>query len=256
MSLDWNSLVTRVIQETAVGLTTGAGLVSARAKELAPIRKVFAGGQRKWRFMSMTEYESSKSVREALGLKTMNIAPRHASVTYKTAKTERERKWMRRDYARVVTGGDTKNMNVPLSRIVANPDKGPGEKGRLMRSSAERSTFNAAGKQTGGLTRQGRHELNSMRSLSGGMLGGRLRDEIHPTPASPGQRMTATVESPTPYAKYQEFGTRHNPSHPFLRPAADESREEVVSTVRGLVGTALKGGVGGANLRLHISLKP
>jgi HK97 gp10 family phage protein len=255
MSLDWNSLVSRVIQETAVGLTTGAGLVAARAKELAPIRKVFAGGKSHWHFMSMTEYESAKSVREALGLKTMNIAPRHAMVTYQTSNA-RERKWMRRDYARVIDRGDSANMNVPLSRIVSNPDKSRGDKGRLMRRSAEVSTFDAAGNQTGGLTRQGRHELNSLRSLHGGMLGGRLRDEIHPTPASPGHRMAATVESPTAYAKYQEFGTRHNPSHPFLRPAADESREEVVSTVRGLVGSALKGGVGGSNLRLNIRLKP
>ena len=46
-----------------------------------------------------------------------------------------------------------------------------------------------------------------------------------------GSRVVASVVSPTPYAKYQEFGTRHNAAHPFLRPALLESRGEIASLI-------------------------
>lgn len=40
------------------------------------------------------------------------------------------------------------------------------------------------------------------------------------------------VESPTPYATYQEFGTSHNRPQPFLRPALYESRNILRFEVR------------------------
>ena len=247
MSLDFSALIERITENMVVGLTAGAGTISVRAKELAPIRKAFAGGRRKFRFLTAEEYAETTEARKAFGLKSLSIAPAHIQKNYSASS-------QRRRYATVVTGGDTKNMNVVLSRMVANPNKSAGDKGHIAFSGFETSTFGPKGGQTGGLTRRGRYELNSLRSMAGGMLGGTLRDEISVVPATVGVRSMSQVVSPTPYAKFQEFGTRHNPAHPYMRPAADESSQEVVSIIRDLVGTASKGGVGKVNLKLR--LKP
>jgi len=56
------------------------------------------------------------------------------------------------------------------------------------------------------------------------VLTGRLRAEVHAEPAAGGPVFVARVVSPTPYAKYQEFGTRHNRAQPYLRPALAAQR--------------------------------
>jgi len=80
------------------------------------------------------------------------------------------------------------------------------------------------------LTSRGRYELRTgranFRSSRGTTLGGRLRGEIHVQPAEGGgTRWVTAVVSPTRYAKYVEFGTRHNRAQPYLRPALNEVRE-------------------------------
>lgn len=79
------------------------------------------------------------------------------------------------------------------------------------------------------LTVRGRAELKSGRAnfTSAGKtsLGGRLRGEIHSVPVEGGgTRWEARVESPTRYAKYVEFGTRHSRAQPYLRPALAQVR--------------------------------
>jgi HK97 gp10 family phage protein len=78
------------------------------------------------------------------------------------------------------------------------------------------------------LTTRGRYELRTGRANiqvgSRTYLGGRLRSEIYAEPASGGPVFIATVLSPTPYAKYVEFGTRHNRAQPYLRPALADQR--------------------------------
>ena len=81
------------------------------------------------------------------------------------------------------------------------------------------------------LTSRGRYELKTGRadfSNSDGVLtlGGRLRGEIHVVPAEGGgPRWVARLVSPTPYAKYMEFGTRHNRAFPYMRPTLAQVRE-------------------------------
>jgi hypothetical protein len=66
-----------------------------------------------------------------------------------------------------------------------------------------------------------------------GRVGGRLRGEIHILePRWIGTTMWAYVQSPTPYARYQEFGSNHNRAHPYLRPALYESRKVLIAEVR------------------------
>ena len=87
------------------------------------------------------------------------------------------------------------------------------------------------------LTKSGRYEVASGRANyrprhRAGQVGGRLKGEITSTKATiEGNVIEATAISPTPYAKYQEFGTVHNPAHPYMRPAAEESRSEVISAM-------------------------
>ncbi len=59
-------------------------------------------------------------------------------------------------------------------------------------------------------------------------IGGRLRGEITVELAEfAGGSLWAHVTSPTPYARFQEFGTSHNRAHPFLRPALYEARAKL-----------------------------
>ena len=79
-------------------------------------------------------------------------------------------------------------------------------------------------------TARGRYEIRSGRANftgpDGTTVGGRLRGEITAVPAEGGgPRWVAKVVSPTPYAKYVEFGTRHNRAQPYLRPALSQVRE-------------------------------
>lgn len=85
-------------------------------------------------------------------------------------------------------------------------------------------------------TRSGLLKANS--ALFQGRIGGRLRGEIRMTrPVVKGGFIWMTVESPTPYAVHQEFGTRYHRAQPFLRPALYESRNILRSEVQAKVGT-------------------
>jgi len=87
------------------------------------------------------------------------------------------------------------------------------------------------------LTSRGRNELRSGRANftgpGGTTLGGRLRGEIHMVPAEgSGPRWVAKVVSPTRYAKYVEFGTRHSRAQPYMRPALAQVRESFRGRMR------------------------
>jgi len=73
-------------------------------------------------------------------------------------------------------------------------------------------------------------------------LGGRLRGEIFPTPPQrQGNFYWAFVISPVEYSAPQEYGTRHNRPHPFLRPALYEARTKLRDSVaRGVRNTGDK----------------
>ena len=86
-------------------------------------------------------------------------------------------------------------------------------------------------------------------------VGGRLRGEIFVQPAKlSGSKAEAWVISPTPYAKYMEFGTRHNRAHPYLRPALEESRGDIVAAVRAGIARASRKGFGHVDLELTVRL--
>jgi HK97 gp10 family phage protein len=83
------------------------------------------------------------------------------------------------------------------------------------------------------LSGRGRYEVTSRRGLHKGRIGGRLQDELRVTdPVKHGDVVWMYVESPTPYAVHQEFGTSRHRAQPFLRPALYESRNVLRTEVR------------------------
>lgn len=106
------------------------------------------------------------------------------------------------------------------------------------------------------LNRRGRYELHSGRSVSEGQLGGRLQREITYAEAKlEGRLIRAMVLSPTPYARFQEFGTHHNAAHPYMRPAAHESAAEIKADVAGSVAQAARQAARGRKFTVAIKLK-
>jgi len=70
---------------------------------------------------------------------------------------------------------------------------------------------------------------------------GNLKLSINKPPATPSG---VEVVSPAEYSVYQEMGTRNMPAHPYMRPALDESKDQieellghaVIATVQGVMG--------------------
>jgi HK97 gp10 family phage protein len=202
------------IEAATTSITRGADMIRDRAKELAPVRKIFKGQNKHYsiRAKSIGEIEGDRAIRQRLGLgpENMHIMPPTIVVT--------------------------RAPQILGLRTVARS-------GAVMASAVAQNR----------LDRRGRYELHVGRAIhslkangTGGQLGGRLRKEIYAIAAKiEGKTIFARVVSPTPYAKFQEFGTRHNPAHPFLRPAGHESagtiKADVLSSVTSAAHRASQG---------------
>lgn len=58
---------------------------------------------------------------------------------------------------------------------------------------------------------------------------GKLRDAIHVEHTGPGEYTVVAGDTQAFYGHIIEHGGAHTPAHPFLVPAAEESREEIVA---------------------------
>jgi HK97 gp10 family phage protein len=186
MAVNWKAIERAGIVAAIEVMNRSAVMVAQRARKLAPVRKVFQGQDDNYRtrLKKLSEIRNDRAIRKAL-----NLGPENPYINPPSIVTQRAPQRLGRQ------------------RAIAAP-------GRLVMQSSMQS-----------LTRRGRYELRTMRAAHKDMLGGRLRDEIHATQARMvGRRIVVQVVSPTPYAKYQEYGTNHNPAHPYLRPAAHEHR--------------------------------
>lgn len=211
MAIQWTEIERVGFEAAAGGVQRGLGRIEARAKELAPVRKVFGQRQRPYstRLKSIAEIESDRGIRKQLGLGPEQTYINPPSIVVKRAPQNLTRR----------TLGPTtdKYTGKPITPT--------------LRSSVAQNR----------LDRRGRYELKTLRSAHEGQLGGKLRAEIHSTKAMvDGKRISGKVVSPTEYAKYQEFGTRHNPAHPYLRPAGHESREPIRLDIGRSVAVAVK----------------
>ena len=229
--LDFDALTNAILEGAMAGLGRGAKIVEARAKARAPVRNIF-GNVYSFRPKSATEFASDL---------------RHVST-----KTIEE-----------MAGGDIGHFGTRWRGPRDLTKQGLAQwRERSEEAAQEHLARYEAGDDTP-LTRRGAHEVRTMRARfhsvrEGGevTVGGRLRGEIHSTRVvrTGGGQAEVMVISPTPYAKYMEFGTRHNRAHPFLRPALEESRGDVVAQVASAVAEASKKGLGGVQLEISVRL--
>lgn len=277
--------------DAAVTAVNGVGYkVVDRAKDKAPVRKVFSGGRQTVRFKTAEEIEAGREIRARLGLAPEILATPEAIERVRAGrinpKSSRRIKGEEFGFARTVEHPGRLRRDRPGESAPANRPRNLRNRAntfadsqrarlvdpltvgaalvRLNRVRAERgeepeTTRLISDTAEGRLTARGRYELKTQRALSARLvrvsldlstgevrkkyakgslrIGGALRDSIHLEPASANQYpvIKASVVAggqDAPYAKFQELGTRHNPAHPFLRPALAPAKEELPDALR------------------------
>lgn len=239
--IDLDVIAQRVFDAAVEALGAAAGTVESKAKAHAPVRQMFAGPGYAVALKSTSEIHRGVAIRQALGLSRegsrQNPGPLTASPMegWGTSATRKPpRLWKSRRLSEA-------------NRLLDDYD-------------AEMARRGAGGAPTPTrLTSRGAYEVRTKRAVFSTFghlgIGGRLRGEITATPPRiTGARAEAWVISPTPYAKYQEFGTRHNAAHPFLRPAAEESRGEVVGLIADAVREASRTSAGRAEITIVVRI--
>ena len=235
--IDFGAILQGVFEGAVQGLSQGAHVVAQRAKARAPVRSVFSGGGQGIRTKTAGEIEAVRSSRDSAfkaGGPPTVIRPEQLG------------------QARIVTGKKPpthwrERRMTASSKLLTQYDI---EMSRRKAGYAPQKTM---------LSRRGAYEVRSGRANAATWehlkVGGRLRGEIYATdPSVSGDHAEAWVISPTSYAKYQEFGTRHNAAHPFLRPAAEESRSEVAAMVAEAVRGALPHGATKVGIEIVVRL--
>jgi len=228
------SIAESIFQAAAEALGVGARLVEAGAKRHAPVRSVFAGTPQphiegheqededdpSTRYAIYNDYMRPINIGETMSKRTALVKAGRPAQWDTTSQNEHAPVWWRQRRLGNLQSMASSGLVEPKRNIIDEPMKDM-------------------------LSKRGAYEVRSMRaawSTWGHVhIGGRLRGEIYSlSPSINGHRAEAWVISPTPYAKFQEFGTRHNAAHPYLRPAAEESRDEVIGLIRAAVAEAAR----------------
>jgi hypothetical protein len=227
--IDFGALLQNVFEGAVQGLAQGAQVVAQRAKARAPVRSVFNGGGYSVRTKTAGEIEAVRSARDAVfkaGGPPTVVRPEKLGEARIAVGKKPPTHWRERRLA-------------AASKLLTQYDI---ELSRRKAGYAPQKTM---------LSRRGAYEVRSamqgkravFASWEHLKVGGRLRGEIYATdPSVSGDHAEAWVISPTSYGKFQEFGSRHNAAHPYLRPAAEESRSEVAAMVAESVRGALSHG--------------
>ncbi len=237
--IDFSAIEQAIFDAAVEALGGGAALVEARAKQRAPVRKLFSEPTYSIRLKTAAEIEVN---REA-----------HARV-FKPIAQALGKAYQPEVYgeARIATG--------KRPPVRWHQRSSPQAEALLAQYDAEMSRRKAGLVPTKTvLSREGASEIRTKRAAfttwKHRYIGGRLRGEIYSTDVKvDGRHAEAWVISPTPYAKYQEFGTRHNAAHPFLRPAAEESRSEVVSRIAAAIRRASRTGSSDVDIEIVVRL--
>lgn len=235
--IDFGALLQNVFEGAVQGLSQGAQVVAQRAKARAPVRSVFSGGTQGVRFKTAGEIEAVREARGAVfraGSPPTSVKPEKLGQAIIVTGKKPPTHWRERRLA-------------AASKLLTKYDI---EMSRRKAGFAPQATM---------LSRRGAFEVRSGRANFATWehlkVGGRLRGEIYATdPSVSGDHAEAWVISPTEYAKFQEFGSRHNAAHPFLRPAAEESRSEVAAMVAEAVRGALPHGTTKVQIEIMVRL--
>jgi len=211
-TIDLSSVYAQVERVVIASVNDSARQAREEAHRLAPVRRVVAGDRRgKTRTLSVTERVSESDVRARL-----NIRVGRALI-----QTQAE---------------DRRNRSVPSNPYLRAPGKRPPRHAPPEVRVASKGYAVMAGAPA--LSSRGKYELQRgdavFRSPTTGRrtLGGRLRGEIRVEPDSDLPIVKYWVVSPTPYAKFVEFGTRRSRAQPYLRPALARVRRSFADNLR------------------------
>lgn len=229
------------IFEAAVhGLDVAARRVASLARTKAPVRHIFAGGGYHIRFKSIDEIEGERSTRD----RVLRTGSPSSSVTQPG---DVPGVWLKRASGRKPPV-HWRERRLAAASILLDQYEAEMDRRRVKGVIGQKTV----------LDRRGAYEVRTMRAQFSTWghagIGGRLRGSISAQPAIASKTLAeAWVIATAPYSKFQEFGTRHNAAHPFLRPAAEESRNEVVRLIADAVREA--GRTGGQSTEIEIVVR-
>lgn len=258
-----DGVVAMIITTATEGLVNAGAYTESRAKHYAPVRDVFGdtrGVTKRNRFTvggSLKQGASEGVAGRAVFIRTPEQMDRFKRSRVKGRRVAPESAAYGRpaDFRPTLKTSDGELRHGDFRRLTQGTD---GPRLAKVRFESSQDSGEGVGEGSGSLTARGRYELKRQRAFYSGpeetdtyhhrirddgqsqgiriqqtRLGGRLRGEIYTTPPSRrGQYIWVWVVSPTPYARFQEFGTRHNRAHPFLRPALYDARRYLPNAIR------------------------
>ena len=260
--IDFEEVANRIFDQAVAALGGGALVVQERAKHLAPVRHIFSEDRYTIRYKRASEIEADRGVRAQLGLSVEgsldNPRPRTARYRSPLRFTEPSNRWAGRYGSKPTPKWRERRLAAASQHLAEYQDEMRSRKlgndpfGTVLdRRGAYEVKLAIASSRS--------HNPRSARSLrwGHGYVGGSLRNSIKATrPRVGGGYAEAWVLAggeEAPYAKYQEFGTRHNAAHPFLRPALAESRADVVSRIAAAIRDASR--TGGSAMEIEIEVR-
>lgn len=238
--MDAEALKQAIFRGAVAGMQLAANDIAARARRYAPVRNIFAGAEFEYkiRYKTASEIEHDRVLRASL-----NLGPE------------------RKGEAKTVLG-----RMMPQGRAKTYRPNPYWKLRRLSVAGADLEDYPEV------FTRRGRYEVrqaligNYAKTMSGmrrtarssrwghSYVGGNLRKSIQVQPVDiddmTAEQWIVAGGTEAPYAKYQEFGTRHNAAHPFLRPALEETKGEIVR----LVADAVRQASGGTSSNVKIDV--
>lgn len=260
--IDFEAIAEKIFEQAVMGLGSGALIVQERAKTLAPVRHIFSGDRYTIRYKKASEMEADRSVRARLGLSVEgsldNPRPKTARYRSPLRLTEPSNRWAGRYGSRPTPKWRERRLATAAQHLADYQ----AEKAARKAGAAPQATVldrRGAYEVKLALASSFRHNPRSARSLrwGHGYVGGRLKNSIRAlSPSVSGAYAESWVVAggdEAPYAKYQEFGTRHNAAHPFLRPALAENRAEIVSRIATAIRDASR--TGGSLLDINIEVR-
>lgn len=231
------------------GLMHAAEHVAALARTKAPVRRIFAVGRGEGRRSHSVDVVLPSKFNKRQGPVTISIAESTGGGSPWKVRAGRE--IVSGDYGIGVASSKMIRGRVnSLAPVVNSPIGLIGGEALRAWSGKPGSGFLSVTKirkPTGGsfalsslLTSRGRYEVSSGRAVHEGLVGGKLRASIHASgPIEEGYRISALVSAEAHdkgrthnYARDQEFGSRHNRKHPFLRPALLESKDYLFKALK------------------------
>ena len=276
--IDESAILKAILGAGTQSVRSGLQMIETRAQELAPVRNVFKSGGRT-RKVATFDVVASENL-------TRSVALQMSGQNARVLRAESFLYHPTRNAAHLdlsdtpESGGRIRARQNSYAPLLHTPGGlFSAEEVRELAPNTHELKFGSS-RVFGSLTvndllsSRGRYELGHVRGVNKGRfeagaqmpdtLGGRLKSGIKTV--MPEQRglivqgfvVSEAVDPSTghDYTADQEFGTRHNRAHPYMRPATAESRARIVDLQRGTVARELKKvnvGVGSIPVRITLS---